>query len=183
MSIKYYIFTILFLVSLCSCKEKSELYKVPNESFQTVASLKSTSDSFITANWKFPNYWIRQSDQKMRIATFAVSKDKHSLEVTVLRFPGQTGALLQNINRWRNQLSLQPILLNEISSYIKSVSVGDITYDLVEINNKHEKKSMKVAIIRKDAYSWFIKIFGDSIFLQDELDNFKIFTESVLVGL
>ncbi len=63
------------------------------------------SDAFA---WTLPEGWRRAPDKPMRAATFYAGPGE-TLECYIAVFPGDTGGLLANVNRWRGQLDLPPL--------------------------------------------------------------------------
>lgn len=181
--------TGLILLSICtavllSCNQKNTTsYQVPHEASETVISLKALSPTNNQVQWKTPKHWTELPQTGgIRIASFQINQNAKTAEVTITSFPGQTGGLLQNINRWRQQLNLDPIPLKEISSVIQTHQTAQFEYDLIQLKNTTTKNGMTVAIIRIQGQSWFIKLSGDLALVKSELDTFKQFVEGLSFG-
>jgi len=183
MSIKRRIFITPFLIValLSSCNDTPQSYEVPHEPSETIVSLKALSNETNQITWQTPAHWTQvPASGGIRIANFEVKQEG---EVTITSFPGQTGGLLQNINRWATQLGLPAVPLKDISSIVKTYKTQHFEYDLVHLQNTNTQKSMHVAIIRQNGQSWFIKLTGPTTIVTEEKPTFKTFVETLSFGL
>lgn len=94
------------------------------------------SDEEIT--WTLPEGWSREPGNEFRYATIRMGADKSAPELTVSKLPGpsegQTDAyLLQNINRWRDQLSLPAIQEADLAKETEAIKAGELTGHWVSI--------------------------------------------------
>ena len=68
--------------------------------------------------WTLPEGWRpEQSAEKMRFATFKIAGKEGESELIVSALEGKGGDTLGNVNRWRGQISLQPIAEADLSKY------------------------------------------------------------------
>lgn len=79
-------------------------------------------------DWTLPNGWRRLPGSPMRYSTILLD-GQPTLEMSVTRLPTQTDSppmeqVLMNINRWRNQLSLPPIELDDLPYQSEKISFG-----------------------------------------------------------
>ena len=177
-------FSLTALLGITSCNDKESTYIVPHEKAQTVVSLKTLSTQSKQVSWVAPKHWKElPSSDGIRTASFEITKNNQNASLTITSFPGQTGGLLQNINRWRTQLSLEPITLKKISSIVSTKSTPSIEYDLIKLNNPKQNSAMTVAIIRHQGKSWFIKLTGDLKLVNQEINTFEAFLETMKFGL
>lgn len=130
--------------------------------------------------WTVPEGWKEAPGNEFSLAAFAVSDGKMSVKTTVSRAGGD---LLQNLNRWRGQLGLDPWSSDEMkmSAKVLSVDGSDGTLvDLVGTDAKSNKPSCTIGVIvpRGDS-AWFFKLTGDVELAQREKANFEAFVQSV----
>ncbi|HXX94382.1 MAG TPA: hypothetical protein VEN81_12170 [Planctomycetota bacterium] len=59
--------------------------------------------------WTLPAGWTTEPGSGDRRSTLRFGSGDPRLEVSVVRLPGDAGGILQNVNRWRGQLGLDPI--------------------------------------------------------------------------
>jgi hypothetical protein len=90
-----------------------------------------------TPSWNLPEGWTEKPGNQFRFATLAIENAEVPLEVTVSTLPmaGQDlpGYLLSNINRWRRQLQLEPLKLEQLEKKTVKVEVADEPAWLVNI--------------------------------------------------
>jgi hypothetical protein len=135
---------LLFTLILAGCAEGIRTYEVPvvkqrllgafietddglwafklMGNADAVAEHKAQFDQFIKSvrlpgkgkekiAWTLPASWEHETGNGMRYATLRLPKD---LELTVFFFQGGGGDLLRNVNRWRDQLKLEPIRTRDL---------------------------------------------------------------------
>ncbi|MES1194548.1 MAG: hypothetical protein ABUL65_01550, partial [Opitutus sp.] len=60
--------------------------------------------------WTAPADWTAKAPGAMRKGSFTVKgADGSEADLSITAFPGDTGGLLANLNRWRGQISLPPL--------------------------------------------------------------------------
>ena len=93
-----------------------------------------------TAAWKLPDGWVNAADRPMRLATLKTGGDPGALEVSVtqlpIRHPDQQQYLLDNVNRWRRQMSLPPIGAAELSESLEPIPTGDSPAWLAQLTGR-----------------------------------------------
>src|SRR5437773_8052386 len=96
---------IVLLVAgvLAGCsREEIRAYDVPREAPHASKDL--------------PEGWQQLPSDQMRIGNYAVQgKNGEKAQVTVIALPGSSGSELDNVNRWRGQVGLQPISAAEVA--------------------------------------------------------------------
>ena len=61
-------------------------------------------------SWDIPANWQEQPAQQMVLHSFVIGDGQGGkASATITTFPGSAGGTLANVNRWRNQLSLEPV--------------------------------------------------------------------------
>ena len=103
-----------------------------------------------------------------------------SAELAVTRFAADNaGSFLDNANRWRNQIGLQPIddpqsvPMNQVKLANESFAVE------VEFKNDQANKQMIVAMASAGGDLWFFKLLGPSDVVAAQKANFESFLNSV----
>lgn len=72
-----------------------------------------------------PEGWtIDPTPRPMRVATYIITDLDGPVEVALTRFPGDTGGVLANINRWRQQVGLGPVTEAELPAMVRSFAEG-----------------------------------------------------------
>ncbi|MGV6814990.1 MAG: hypothetical protein ACWA5W_08290 [Phycisphaerales bacterium] len=173
--------TVLVLLALGACQglligcEKSEIhsYRAPREfrgTPETSGVANPSQQEEIHVEWDAPAGWTEvETTSSMRIATFQAP---NGLEVAITSFPGDVGGLLANVNRWRNQVGVDPITEEEVEQAIeRQADSGVIVVDVAG-----ESSRLLGAIINVgDGQTWFLKTTGpteDIAPLKDDLISF-----------
>lgn len=175
----HYLYTLClfcFFILMNGCKNKeATVYSIPKESY--VIHNENISSPL---KWGYiPKNWKKIPKEKAnRLVTFVISEKIHTYtEVSVTSFPGEVGSLLSNINRWRKQLSLKPIKKKEISHYYKKIKLGHHHFSIVSLKNKQSQ--IIVAILKENNQSYFIKLNGPHLLVQQEEQAFMEFLNGI----
>ena len=98
--------------------------------------------------------------------------------VSISIFPGNAGGIEQNVNRWRRQLNLIPLSIDNINKEeMNNPLLGDY-YLFHEINNQ-ENKAIIAAIIPHKDNTIFIKMNTSEILSYDRKYEFLLFCQSL----
>jgi hypothetical protein len=90
----------------------AELVTAEKERFeQFIRSLKFPGSGTDPVGWTIPEGWAYEPGRDLRYATFRLP---NRLEVTVFKFGSEGNKVLSNVNRWREQLKLEPISGEEL---------------------------------------------------------------------
>jgi len=109
-------------------------------------------------------------------AAFAVSADGKQAEFTLDRLPPSVG-LLQNVNRWRGQIGLEPITDDQLSAALARLDIDGVAADMVELVGARETILGIMAL--QNGQAWYFKLKGDKDLVEREKENFRSFAESV----
>ena len=126
--------------------------------------------------WKVPAGWQTLPAGQMQVAKFAVpARDGAKAEVFVSVFPSDTGGALANVNRWRRQLSLEPVDEAGLKALVTPLdgASGAILVDL-----KSDPKALLGAIIPREGRWWFYKLLGDTPAVTAEREAFIRFVQT-----
>jgi hypothetical protein len=107
------------VLALCSCNnDKVVVYTIPKEGVN-VAMLGGTGTLGAPprpaepVHWTKPDSWNSRPLSEMRMGSFKVDgPNAGSADVSITAFPGDAGGLSSNLNRWRDQLRLPPLVTN-----------------------------------------------------------------------
>jgi hypothetical protein len=87
--------------------------------------------------WTLPEGWRELPGREMRFATIQIEADGKPLELSVIPLPVIGGDeqkyVLDNINRWRQQLQLGPVSADELPATTKKLTVGGREATLVSL--------------------------------------------------
>lgn len=87
------------------------------------------------------------------------------------------GNLVDNVNRWRNQLNLEPLAADKLMPTAKKVSVGRLPGDLFELTNGD--RSIYGVIVELGEVTWFVKLDGNTALAERERSRFETFLKTL----
>jgi hypothetical protein len=124
-----------------------------------------------------PPGWQPAAAGGLRKAAFAIADGAESAEVTVISLDGAGGALLPNINRWRQQIELGEMTQQELDAGVKKIEIASQSGDYVELVGP--KKAILGVVAAEGGRAWFFKMTGDVPLVNREKPNFEAFVRSV----
>jgi len=131
-----------------------------------------------------PEGWTPSEGSSMRAASFSIAgADGTSADVSVVPIPGDSGSVLDNVNRWRAQVQLTP-LASEEDPALGTKSEGPageiftsrMTSTAPILNGK--KAAIATAIVRRPGMTWFFKITGEASLVEANHEKFDAFVRS-----
>jgi hypothetical protein len=102
----------------------------------------------------------------MRLASFQVKgKDGKAADVSVIPLPGLAGSDLDNVNRWRRQVGLEPVKEEDMVKLGEQVEIAGQPGFLFDLSGQRpestEKARILAALQRREGVAWFFKMTGD----------------------
>lgn len=173
------IIPIIFL--FCGCSEPEvRVYKERSNSVQ-LPEVSPESDRSIPLDlkWTKPEDWIDLGGSGMRLASFEVPSTHGNAELTVIRFPGEAGGQLANINRWRGQLGLAPVAQGQLAEQLNHVEseAGKIT--TITLQSDDGIQGILGASLLYQDMTWFFKMTGPRQTLHENALTFSSFLRSL----
>ncbi len=181
MTRRFSLFLTLPLILLCACKEKGEVHHTRVKKSAPTHATQKTAPPVTSAKapyrWTLPEGWIAKPASGMRLATIVIPTPGTSLEAAIFELGGNTSS---NVNRWRQQLALNPLPENEILGTLEEINTGLGKAYIVPLTNPASPdKALLAAIIpRPGGTSIFIKITATSAELKTIADPFRQFVKS-----
>ena len=170
----------LFLAfSMLACEEKVEHYRIAKELSGAGGSSSPVQPSGPgSLKFKLPPGWQPKPADAMRKASFGVTGGGGAeVDISVTSFPGDTGGLLANVNRWRGQLSLPPVREAELDALAEKQALGGKEFVLVDFV-EHGKR-ITGAMHPRAGETWFFKMMGDDKLTAAQRPAFAEFLASV----
>jgi hypothetical protein len=121
-----------------------------------------------------PAEWIQVRPKMFTIAAFEAVDGKKRVSITL---SSAGGSRLDNVNRWRGQLGLEPQSEDEMNKSLQKFEVGKRTGLLVEL--KGEDRTMLGLMIENGRESVFVKLTGDPELAVKERKRFEAFARSL----
>lgn len=133
-------------------------------------------------SFKEPESWQPGRMSSMRKAAFLAKLGEESAEITVIDLAAGAGNLLDNVNRWRGQVGLEPIDDATLKEQLLEVQVDDVAGQYVEMFGPEVGESAKailgVIAVRKER-AWFVKLTGPAKLAAIEKGRFLEFVKSI----
>jgi hypothetical protein len=131
-----------------------------------------------------PEGWEESQGTAMRVASFAVKgEDGASADVSVIPIPGESGTVLENVNRWRGQVRLPPLasadnpaLGVEMDGAAGKLFVTHIVSAEPVLDGK--KAAISTAILKAEGVTWFFKITGEASLVEANRGKFETFART-----
>lgn len=157
----------LTLITGCDRKE-IQSYRVAREVENTPDSQDNAAQAHESGadgvTWSIPTSWKElPTTSAMRIATFQASNGQ---EIAVTAFPGDVGGLVENVNRWRGQVGLEPVDEQSVNDGIEQVPGVNV---LVVDASGTSSRLLGTIIDIQDGQTWFAKAIGSS----ESIDQIK----------
>tara|TARA_B100001778_G_C18419896_1_gene552814 strand:+ start:157 stop:804 length:648 start_codon:yes stop_codon:yes gene_type:complete len=123
--------------------------------------------------YKVPEGWDEFAPSSIRKANFKISNETGNAEVSITVFPGDVGGNLANVNRWRQQIGLTPIDSETLKTVLKPKIISN--HPGYYVNIEGSGNSILGAILQFHGVTWFVKMQGNILTIEEQTDNFLTF--------
>lgn len=148
-----------------------------SNSMQILPGMQKSADSAPAINYDVPAAWEASEPSGIRKANFTIPSDVGSAEVTVLTFPGDVGGTLANINRWRQQIGLEPVTSAGVKALSEPCEIAG--HKGLYVRLEGDSQSIFGAILPFHGNTWFFKMLGDTDVVRANDADMKQFLNSV----
>src|SRR5580698_9160815 len=83
--------------------------------------------------YTLPDGWTEKTPSQMRVASFDISENGKTVDVSVIPLGAISGGDAANVNRWRGQVGQSPMEDAALKQSAEAVQVGDKPADLYDI--------------------------------------------------
>jgi hypothetical protein len=108
--------------------------------------------------WTAPAGWEAKPLSPMRRGSYRVKGAAGDADLSITAFPGATGGLEANLNRWRGQVGLPTLSPTEVVADAQTFTANDLQFTVVDY--KGSASHMLGAIVSYGGNSWFFKLSG-----------------------
>ncbi len=133
--------------------------------------------------WTAPASWSAKDPGQMRKGSFAVKgADGTEADLSITAFPGDTGGLLANLNRWRGQIALPPLAEADLNGAIAHADgQGGLHFDVVDFAGTAKGVPTRIvgAVLSRPGETWFFKLMGPDALVAGQKPAFIDFLRSV----
>lgn len=131
-----------------------------------------------------PAGWEKSQGSSMRVASFEIKgEDGTTADVSVIPLPGDSGSVLDNVNRWRGQVQLPPLagaddpaIGVEMDGEAGKLFVTHMVSAEAVLDGK--KAAISTAILKTDDITWFFKITGEAALVEANREKFENFART-----
>lgn len=162
---------------LVGCKkEEVRVYTTPKE------QPKSGDRPHI--HWRLPSGWEERPLSGMRVGSFrVVGENKEEADISIIPLAGSGGGELENVNRWRSQIGLEPITATQLPEISEKVSIGNAEGSMLDLlgTNQESKKPerMLAATLASGSTTWFFKMTGPDALVSSQKGAFRDFLKFI----
>jgi hypothetical protein len=129
-----------------------------------------------------PEGWVKSEGTSMRVASFSIpGNGVPDGDVSVVPLMGESGSILENVNRWRGQVKL-PALASEKDPAIGTEKQGTAGTFLIthmvsteSLFEGERKGGISTAILKRGDTTWFFKLAAEAELLEKNRDAFEKF--------
>ena len=133
--------------------------------------------------YTLPDGWKEKPLTQMRVASFEVSENGKTADVSVIPLGGMSGGDLANVNRWRGQVGQAPVTDTELAKLTESVDITGKPSGLYDIAGTSpgsgDAERILGGILHGDSAVWYFKMTGSADLVENQKTNFIAFLKSV----
>ncbi len=131
--------------------------------------------------WTAPAHWTAKAIGPMRKGSYAIKGAGGEADLSITAFPGDTGGLLANINRWRGQISLPLLAPDQLEASIQHLDIGSLHVDVVDFAGSANNTPTRIigAVVPNGSETWFFKLMGPDVLVTQEKTAFLEFLRTV----
>jgi hypothetical protein len=132
-------------------------------------------------SWTAPVHWTAKPASAMRKGSFAIKDGDAEADLSITAFPGDTGGLLANLNRWRAQISLPPLAQDQLNANREHIDIGPLHVDVVDFAGTANGAPTRIigAVVPLEGETWFFKLMGPDALVAREKTAFREFLGTV----
>jgi hypothetical protein len=133
--------------------------------------------------WTAPANWTAKALGSMRKGSYSIAGDAGATaDLAITAFPGDTGGLFANVNRWRGQVGLSPIEAAQLDAATQTVEANSLKIIIVEVTGKAGgggSTTLLGAIVPHNGQTWFFKLMGPEALVAREKPAFREFLNTI----
>lgn len=130
--------------------------------------------------YTLPDGWQEKAPSEMRVASFGISENGKTADVSVIPLGGMAGGDLSNVNRWRGQVGLQPMADEDLQKLAEKIEIAEQPADLYDVAGTAQR--IVGVIFHRDDATWFFKMTGDADLVEKQKPSFIAFLKSFQFG-
>ena len=141
------------------------------------------SGSHPKIKYSLPDGWKEKPASQMRVASFEISADGKTADVSVIPLGAMSGGDAANVNRWRGQVGLAELPEADVTKPAEKVEIAGQAAELYDVAGTSpgsgDAQRILGAILHSDDASWYFKAIGESGLVEKNKAAFVAFLKSV----
>jgi len=132
--------------------------------------------------WTAPAGWQAKALGAMRKGSFTIANEAGATaDLSITAFPGAVGGEFANVNRWRGQLSLPPIVETDLATAVTHLSQNGLIFTFVDLvsTDAANPQHMLGAMVPYEGAMWFFKLSGPDALVAATKPAFLEFLKTV----
>lgn len=133
--------------------------------------------------YTLPAGWKEKPATQMRVASFDISENGKTADVSVIPLGAMSGGDAANVNRWRGQVGQPPLAEADLQKSAEKVEIAGQPADLYDIAGTSpgsgDAERILGAILHGDDAVWYFKVTGDDALVETNKAAFTAFLKSV----
>lgn len=131
--------------------------------------------------WTAPAHWTAKPASAMRKGSFAIKGAGGEADLSITAFPGDTGGLLANLNRWRGQIGLAPLSAAQLEANLAHLDANGLHFEVVDFAGTANGAPTRIlgAVLPRPGETWFFKLMGPDALVAGEKAAFTAFLQTV----
>lgn len=132
--------------------------------------------------WTAPAAWTAKPTGPVRKGSYAINGDAGAVaDLAITAFPGDTGGLFANINRWRGQIGLPPIEQAQLDTAVQHLDIGAFHIDFADMLGTANGQPTRLlgAIVPHEGQTWFFKLTGPDALVSAQRAAFREFLATI----
>ena len=138
----------------------------------------------LALRWKAPAQWQIKPAGSVRKGSYkVVGAGGAEADMAITAFPGDTGGLVANVNRWRSQVGLGEQTQAQIEAALELLDANGLHMDVVDVTGKGQTGPVRLlgAIVPHQGQTWFFKMVGPEPVVAAERAAFTAFLRTIEV--
>lgn len=134
--------------------------------------------------WTAPAAWQERAPGSIRKGSYTVPGEAGAVgDLSITAFPGDTGGLHANVNRWRGQIGLAPISDADVEKSTEHIDANGLHITFVEMVGTSGNPPMRLlgAIVPHERETWFFKLTGPDALVASQREAFRTFLTTIKV--
>jgi hypothetical protein len=176
---------VLAIAVFAGCKRDDvQVYEVPKEKEMPAMQPSAAATGPAQIKWQTPAGWTELPAGQMRVASFSVkNKDNQEAQTSIIPLPNLAGKDLENVNRWRGQIGLEPINASILATQVLTVTIAGMDGHLYDMAgtppDQNQVTRILGAILNREGMTWFIKMTGPDALVASQKSTFIDFLKTL----